>query len=250
MVTPDVCAVIPARGGSKGLPGKNIRKLAGHPLIAYSIVAAQASKLIKRVVVSTDSFEIADIARKYGAEVPFLRSDEYARDDSEDIEFVLHLLRWMQKYEKNTPDYLVHLRPTTPLRNPKVIDRAIATILEHPDSTSLKSAHFMNVPPMKWFTIGKDGFFRTCVTDEAPPGYINWPRQKLPKFYVGNAYVDIYKTPHVLKAQELHGDRIVGFVTPECEDIDTIYDFEMVEWRLSHLKKNNVVNVDSHGAEW
>ena len=108
-------AIIPARGGSKGVPRKNIKLLKGFPLIAYSIVAAKMSKMTDRVIVSTDSQEISDIAQKYDAEVPFLRPAEYAHDRSPDIDFVRHAIDWFAKNESNQPELFVHLRPTTPL---------------------------------------------------------------------------------------------------------------------------------------
>ncbi len=108
-----VYAIIPARGGSKGVPKKNIRLLAGHPLIAYSIVAARRCRRIDSVIVSTDSQEIADVSRAYGAEVPFLRPKELAQDRSADIDFIRHALDWFEEHDHVEPEMLVHLRPTT-----------------------------------------------------------------------------------------------------------------------------------------
>ena len=106
-----IYAIIPARGGSKGVPRKNIRLVGGHPLIAYSIVAARQCRRIDRVIVSTDSPEIADIARAYGAEAPFLRPPELAQDASGDIDFIRHALDWFQQHDHAEPEMLVHLRP-------------------------------------------------------------------------------------------------------------------------------------------
>ncbi|MBT6052972.1 MAG: acylneuraminate cytidylyltransferase family protein, partial [Candidatus Scalindua sp.] len=122
-------AIIPARSGSKGVPRKNIYFLGGHPLIAYTIAAAVLSSYIERVIVSTDSEEIAGIARDYGAEVPFLRPLEFARDHSSDREYLLHTMQWFQDSEGHVPEYWVHLRPTTPLREVGIVDQAILEIM-------------------------------------------------------------------------------------------------------------------------
>ena len=141
MSSEKVFAIIPARGGSKGVPKKNIRPLAGYPLIAYSIAAARLCSRIDRVIVSTDSEQIAELSRKYGAEVPFMRSPALAGNLSTDREFVIHALEWFGKNEAAVPDYLVHLRPTTPLRDPTLIDEAIAALMSDPEATSLRSGH-------------------------------------------------------------------------------------------------------------
>ena len=120
-----IMAVVPARSGSKGVPNKNIRELSGKPLLAYSIVAAQKASLIDRIIVSTDSDEYAFLAKEYRAEIPFLRPSEYADDKSTDYDFVKHLLDWLADNENTLPEYIVHLRPTTPFRNPVVLDDAI-----------------------------------------------------------------------------------------------------------------------------
>ena len=126
----DIIAIIPARSGSKSLVDKNIKLLSGHPLIAYSIAAARLSREIDRVIVSTNSEKYADIARKYGAEVPFIRPDRYSTDVPTDRDFLIHAMKWFKENEDNVPEYWVHLRPTTPLRIPEIIDDAINIIMK------------------------------------------------------------------------------------------------------------------------
>src|SRR5689334_3014090 len=109
-----VLAIVPARGGSKGIPRKNLREVAGHPLIAYSIAVALQSREIDRVIVSTDDREIADVARSYGADIPFLRPAELAMDETPDLPVFQHALRWLQREQRYRPDLVVHLRPTSP----------------------------------------------------------------------------------------------------------------------------------------
>jgi CMP-N,N'-diacetyllegionaminic acid synthase len=227
-----VYAAVPARGGSKGVPKKNIKLLAGFPLIAYSIVAGAMSRLIERVIVSTDSPEIAEVSQKYGAAVPFLRPAELAGDTSQDRDWVLHLLNWLQENEGSVPDYLVHLRPTTPLRDPDIIDDAIRAMLADPTASSLRSAHEAPETPFKWFTRNDQGFFQPFSPPDAPPGFANLPRQLLPKVFIPDGYVDVLKTAYVLKAEEIHGDRIIGYVTPACREVDAPEDFDQLEFQV------------------
>ena len=131
-------ALIPARAGSKSIPNKNIQPFHGHPLLAYSIAAAQQADSVSRVIVSTDSEEIAAIAREYGAETPFLRPTEFAQDDTEDFPVFEHALNWLAENEDYHPDIVVQLRPTSPVRPSGLIDQAIATLLDHRDADSLR----------------------------------------------------------------------------------------------------------------
>jgi CMP-N,N'-diacetyllegionaminic acid synthase len=151
-------AYIPVRGGSKGVPKKNIHPLGGYPLIAYTIAVAKLSKHITRIIVSTDSEEIAEIALRFGAEVPFIRPSEFAQDMSPDRGHFLHAMNWMKEHEQYVPEYWVHLRATTPLREPKIIDQAIEELHSRADATSLRSGHLAPESPCKWFRKDEDGF--------------------------------------------------------------------------------------------
>ena len=137
-----VLALIPARAGSKGVPDKNTRPLGGYPLLAWSIAACRKSKAIDRVIVSTDSPDYAALAREAGAEAPFLRPQEISGDLSTDYEFITHALDWLQEHG-DMPDYVVHMRPTTPVRTPKIIDEAIEAFMKAPDASALRSVHEM-----------------------------------------------------------------------------------------------------------
>lgn len=233
-----IYGIIPARGGSKGVPGKNIRLLGGYPLIAYSIAVSRLVKGISRTIVSTDSPEIAVIAKKYGAEVPFLRPAELAGDKSQDIEFVLHAINWFQQYEQKIPDYLVHLRPTTPLRDPLIIDRAITEIMNNSDATSLRSGHPAAESPFKWFLRDSDGYFKG-ILPEYSNDQINAPRQFFPTVYIPDGYVDVLKISFIIESHSLLGNKMIGFVSPVCSEVDTIEDFEFLEFELT--KKSNPV---------
>jgi len=231
----EIIAIIPARGGSKGVPRKNIKNLGGFPLIAYSIAAAKLSKKIDRVIVSTDSEEFAEIARKFGAEVPFMRPAELAKDKSPDDDWVLHALDWMQKNEDGTPKYIVHLRPTTPLRNPEDIDSAIERLEKNPNATSLRSGYEMNESPYKLFGIENE-YFTGLFPDDPRPEYWNLPRQTFPPVHQPDGYVDILITNFVLKNKRIHGDKILSFVSQDTGEIDKEQDFEFIEY---NLKNNN-----------
>lgn len=227
-----IIAVIPARSGSKGVPDKNIKMLVGKPLIAYSISAAIKSKLIDRVIVSTDSDEYASISKDYGAEVPFIRPNEYSGDDSTDYDFVKHLLDWLAKNGGNTPDYIIHLRPTTPLRDPSILDSAIEKFMNNGEATSLRSAHEMSETAYKQFELeGK--YFKTICTGSFDLDDANNSRQSFPKTYSPNGYVDILRTSHILENHLLHGNRVMGYVTDFAIEVDTIDDFEFLEWRIN-----------------
>jgi N-acylneuraminate cytidylyltransferase len=223
-------AIIPARGGSKGVPGKNIKLLGGFPLIAYSIIAARLAARVDRVVISTDSGEIAAVAKRYGGEVPFIRPLELAGDMSPDIDFMQHAIHFFLEREGEVPEYLIHLRPTTPLRNPELIDSAIAAIEKAPDATSLRSAHPCPESPFKWFLLKEDGFYTGIASDNMDA--LNQPRQMFPTVYVPDGYVDVLKTAFVQTSGSMHGMRVLGFISPVCREVDTHEDFDALEFQV------------------
>lgn len=227
----DVVAVIPARAGSKGVIDKNIKLLAGHPLIAYSIAAALLAKNIGRVIVSTDSEEYAGIAREYGAEVPFLRPDEISSDTSTDYDFVRHLLDWLAENEGDVPKYLVHLRPTTPLREGNYIEAAIDRIKKADYASALRSVHEMSESAYKTFEIEGD-YLKSIGSGSFDLDASNAPRQKFKKTYHANGYVDVIKTSYVIENNKLHGDHVVAFVTPRAVEVDTVDDFDYLEYQV------------------
>ena len=228
----NIIAVIPARSGSKGVPDKNIEMFVGKHLIAYSISAAIKSKLIDRVIVSTDSEKYASISKDYGAEVPFIRPNEYSGDKSTDYDFVKHLLDWLAKNEDNTPDYIIHLRPTTPLRDPSILDNAIEKFMNNGEATSLRSAHEMSETAYKQFELeGK--YFKTICTGSFDLDDANNSRQSFPKTYSPNGYVDILRTSHILENNLLHGNQVMGYVTDFAIEVDTIDDFAFLEWQIN-----------------
>ena len=193
-----IVALIPARAGSKGVPNKNIRPLGGHPLIGWSIAACMNSKYIEEVVVSTDSPEYAEIAKNYGAKVPFLRPSELSGDSSTDIEFVLHALEWFGSHSA-VPDYIVHLRPTTPFRTTEYIDLAIDAFLNSENKTALRSVHHMSESAYKTFEISNEGLLRRLGSTSTDLDVANNARQEFPATYIANGYVDVLSSSFILK---------------------------------------------------
>jgi len=225
----DIVAVIPARSGSKGVIDKNIRLLAGYPLIAYSIAAAQSANNIDRVIVSTDSEKYADIAREYGAEVPFLRPPEISGDNSTDYDVIAHLLDWMLQNEGRLPEYLIHLRPTTPLREAHYIDGAIKRIRQEGRATALRSVHEMPESAYKAFEIEGERL-KSLGSHSFALDAFNDPRQRFQKTYQANGYVDVIKTTYVVEHKKLHGDHVLAFVTPPVVEVDRADDFDHLEY--------------------
>ena len=226
----DLVAIIPARSGSKGVADKNIKLLGEHPLIAYSIAAAFLAG-IEEVVVSTDSQKYAEIAKSYGAKVPFIRDAKISTDSSSDFEFMHHCMSWYSQNFDDCPEYFMHLRPTTPLREATVLVEAISVIRSKSDIDSLRSAHEVPESPFKWFLKGEDNLFRG-LREDLTPEKVNEPRQNFPKMYNPNGYVDIVRSSHVLNSNNLHGTKMYVFETPACTEIDTIEDFEYLEYEL------------------
>jgi CMP-N,N'-diacetyllegionaminic acid synthase len=223
----DVIAIIPARSGAKTVTDKNIKLLSDHPLLAYSIAAAKLSKSIDRVIVSTNSKKYADIAKYYGAETPFMRPDKYSNDTSMDRDFLLHAMEWLKANENIVPNYWVHLRPTTPLRDFRVIDSAIELIKNHQDSTSLRSAHEAPETPFKWFKKSGDNF-KGIFNDDT-----NLPKEAFDKVYIPNGYVDIVKATYVMSNPGIHGDSMIGFVSPVCSEVDSIEEFDYIQYQIN-----------------
>lgn len=227
-----IYSIIPARGGSKGVPGKNIKHLNNQPLIAYSIKASIRCKYIARTIVSTDSEEISKVSMHYGAEIPYIRPAEISKDTSTDIEFVLHALNWFKKNDHVVPDYIVHLRPTTPLRDIEIVNRSIEIFLDSKDYTALRSVHEMSESAYKTFEIDGDTL-KTVFTRFNQLDASNNARQSFPKTYSANGYVDILDCRYIFKHQRIHGDNVMSFITPNVTEVDTFDDFDLLEYEIN-----------------
>ena len=227
-----VVALIPARSGSKGVKNKNLRELGNAPLIAWSIKCGLNSRMINRTIVSTDSEEYAVVARDWGAEVPFLRPESISKDESTDLDFVLHALDFFKSEEK-IPDLIVHLRPTTPLRNPLVVDEAVTFASNSgKEMTSMRSVHEMSETAYKSFEIGQNGNLVTVFSHSEILDTSNLPRQNFPKTYSPNGYVDVLIPEYILSMGALHGNKVTPFITESSFEIDTEADFELINAKL------------------
>lgn len=227
----NVLAVIPARGGSKGIRRKNLTTIKGKPLLVYSIEHALRSKLVNRVIVSSDDNEIMDVARRCGAEVPFVRPAELAQDDVLDIPVFQHALTFLKETENYVPDVVVHLRPTAPYRKPVWIDEAIQALLENPTADSVRSVSEPEKHPYRMFTLDKDGLLDPIMKHKHPIPYL-LRRQELPKMYFYNCVIDVTKPSTLFGKNSMTGDRIVPYFmeAEDVIDIDTPQDIEIAEY--------------------
>lgn len=237
MTQPEVLAIVPARGGSKGIPRKNIRLFAGYPLIAYSIAAGLHAETVTRVLVTTDDEEIAEVARCYGAETPFLRPAELAEDRTLDLPVFQHALTWLAEQDNYQPDAIVHLRPTTPLRPPDLVDRAVRILLDHPEADSVRGITVAHQNPFKmWLLEGEDKPIRCLVTVPGIDEPYNAPRQVLPTAYAHTGLIDAMRPDTILKLNSMSGHTIlpVLFDPVYSTDLDTSDDWQRAEERLMH----------------
>ena len=228
----NIVGIVPARGGSKGVPGKNIKDIGGFPMIAYSIVAGQLSQSLDRCIVSTDSEQIAKVAQDYGGDVPFIRPAEFATDSSTDIEYIKHAIEWFDIEEGYIPEFWVILRPTTPLREPTIIDEGINLIKNNSDASSLISIHEFAETPGKMFGM-QGGYLHGLCPMDPRPEYFTLPRQEFAPAYFGNGYIDIVRSSTVLNENSCFGTRMLGFETPDTGEIDVPEDIRRVEYYLS-----------------
>ncbi len=236
-MNPEILAIIPARGGSKGIPRKNIRLFAGYPLIAYSIAAGLQAKAVTRVIVSTDDEEIASVAREYGAETPFLRPAELAQDKTTDLPVFEHALKWLEEKEGYKPDVLVQLRPTSPIRPRDCADNAIKILLDHEDADCVRGVVPAGQNPHKMWRISYENepMAPLLQVDGIREPY-NAPRQILPPIYWQTGHVDAIRTSTILQKQSMTGDRIYPLILDPryTVDIDNLFDWAKYEWLVYH----------------
>lgn len=223
----EVLGLIPARSGSKSVVDKNIREINGKPMIAYSIEHGLASRYVNRVIVSTDSRKYAEISKKYGAEVPFLRPAEYATDTSLDLEVFEHALNWLKENEGYCPDIVVQLRPTYPIRRIEDIDRMIEMMRDDRSIDSIRCITPAKEIPYKMWRKGEKGQIYPLMQDI--PECYNMPRQELPKVYYQNACIDVIRTDVITQMHSMSGKKIVGYEMDENFDIDTEEEFQAAQ---------------------
>jgi CMP-N-acetylneuraminic acid synthetase len=216
---PSCIALVPARAGSKRIPGKNIRPLGGHPLLAYSIAAARESGVFDSVVVSTDSPDIAEIARHYGAETPFLRPAHMASDVSPDIEWVAYTLEKLEAAGRRY-DCFSLLRPTSPFRRPETIRLAWERFLTARPADSLRAVELCRQHPGKMWVVEGDRM-RSLLQGESPGApWHSRPYQALPVVYIQNASLEIAWCRTVSETGTIAGHAVVPFISEGYDGID------------------------------
>ena len=233
-----VLGLVTARGGSKGLPGKNLRPLAGKPLLAHTIDAARASGAFDRLVLSTDDAGIAAAGRASGCEVPFMRPADLARDETPHLPVVQHAVRWLAEHEDYRADAVMILQPTSPLRQPEHIREAVA-LLERSGADSVVGV--CQVPdhyhPMRTVSIDSSGMATLFVTGEPLRRRIN-RRQDMPQAWTMNGAVYLLRTALLTAAEPaLYGDRVAAYVMPHAASIsiDSLEDWFAAERALADL---------------
>lgn len=231
-----VLGVVTARGGSKGIPGKNLKRLAGQPLIWHTLQSAAAASVFDRVVVSTDDHAIANFARVHGCEVPFLRPAELAQDETPHLPVLQHAVTWLRENEGYKPDAVMILQPTSPLRRAEDIREAVALLEKSgADSVLTVSTVSTHVHPLRMLRVGEDGTARLYVSGAPVRDRIN-RRQDLPPAWVMNGAIYLFRT-HVLSGAQpsLYGDRSVALPIPAPYDIslDDPEDWDVAERALA-----------------
>jgi N-acylneuraminate cytidylyltransferase len=228
-----VCAIIPARGGSKGIPRKNIVPLHGKPLLAYSVEHALQSRYIDRVIVSTEDAEIAHIAREWGAETPFQRPLELAGDAVLDLPVFAHALEWLEAHDQYTPPVVVHLRPTAPLRAAGQIDAAVELLISDPQADSVRSVSVPTQHPYRMFQLDDAGYLRPLLATEHPEPYL-LRRQDLPDVYWYNCVIDVTRRQTIFEQHSMTGRRIRPYLIDSgaVVDIDGPDDLLVAEAKI------------------
>jgi CMP-N-acetylneuraminic acid synthetase len=239
-----IFGVIPARGGSKGVPGKNIRPILGKPLIAYTIQTALQSKLLTEVVVTTEDEEIRQIALAYGAQAPFLRPAELATDKALAVPTIQHAVREMESLKGVRCDYVVMLQPTSPLKTSEDIDTALTRLIETGADGIISVVDVDNNHPMKMKKFLGEGGKQGQLIDYEKPPFENCPRQLLPPVFIVNGAIYASRRDVLMNENSFQGKYCLGYVMPpeRSINIDTPYDFLIAELEIQKLFNEAITN--------
>lgn len=238
-----VIAVVPARGGSKGIHRKNLRLLNGVPLVVHAIQHAQRARLIDRVIVSTEDEEIAAVSRDAGAEVPFLRPAELATDDALDLGVFQHVLDYLQQREGLVPELLVQVRPTSPVRRPVFLDLSVRRMLERPEVDSLRSISPVAQTPYKMWHWTRGSLLEPAMNCEAVPDWFDMPRQALPPVFIQDGLVDVVRPGTVTGLRTMAGTKLLGLFHAEpAIDIDDATALTMADTASGWCSPDGVVH--------
>lgn len=229
-----IVAIIPARKGSKGIKDKNIISVFGKPLIYYTILFAQSCDFIDRIVISTDSKKYKKISEKLGLTVNFLRPKYISKDNSLDISFFNHAINYLKIKKNYNPDYVIHLRPTSPLRRIKDLKKMLNILIKNKRADSIRSISLMEKNLYKVWQKNSKNILKPIIKNKTSfKEPYNAPRQLLPNFYYQNGIYDIFRAK-ILKKNFISGKKILGFCTEERLDIDNYSDIE----NLKNFKNN------------
>jgi len=225
----NIVTIIPARKGSKSIPLKNIQLLNKKPLVSYSILYSQKCPLISHTVVSTDSHRIAKVAREFNAEIPFLRPDEIAQDETQDFPVIRHALERLENIYMTNIDAIVWLRPTSPLRPKKLIERAVDILKSNPDCTSVRSVVKSSEHPYRQWLLS-DGLIKGVIDRDVAYESYNLPRQKLPDVYFQSGDIEVIRRETILGGS-ISGDTVMPLIIKQSEmlDIDHFDDLKKAE---------------------
>jgi CMP-N,N'-diacetyllegionaminic acid synthase len=224
-----ILAIIPCRSGSKGIKNKNIYNIFGKPLIYFSIFFARKCKFIDKVLVSTDSIKYQKICQMYGITVSYLRPKKISQDNSFDISFFKHAINYLKKKENYSPDYVIHLRPTSPLRKIKDLTKMLKILIKNQRADSIRSISYIKKNLYKCWKMNTQNILKPIIKNNTrfkEPH--NAPRQLLPNFYYQNGIYDIFRVK-ILKKNLISGKKILGFYTDENLDIDNYHDLKNLE---------------------
>jgi CMP-N,N'-diacetyllegionaminic acid synthase len=221
-----IIAIIPARSGSKSIKNKNLKKIKGVSLLVRAIKFAKKIKIIDKVIVTTDSRVYQKIARNNGADCPFLRPKKYALDNSLDIEAFYHCLNWLKKKYNYNSDICINLRPTYPVRKVKDFIFAINKIKKNRDIDSVKSICKIPFPLEKTWIITKDQYLKNSLKHNSKELW-NYPRQKLPSYYVQNGNIDIVRSKVIFQKKKMSGLKIYPVIQNHFYDIDNLKDLKL-----------------------
>lgn len=238
-MTPKILAIIPARGGSKGIPRKNIVTCAGQPLLCWTVNAALNSHLITDTILSSDDEEIISVAKECGVRVPYVRPKELSKDDTPALPVIWHAVEWVMENDNYQPDIIVLLQPTSPLRLSHHIDEALHTLLESPEADSIVSVTEVPHQYSPTSVMLSDGPY--VVPLQSRDESLNL-RQLKPIFYARNgAAIYAFRVDCLLEKNSIYGDRVLRYymAPEESVDIDTLFDLKVAEMQLQTRRKNN-----------
>ena len=235
-----IWSLIPAKGTSKRIYKKNLKKINNLPLVCYSVIFSKMSKEINQTFVSTDCKIIKKISEKYGANVPFLRPKKYSKNGSQDFQYVDHFINFFKNKGSYLPEYIIQLRPTTPFRSQDDLRKALNKIKKYPSANSMRSSHIADHPPEKQFRI-KGRYYTNVNLKKIINNNFNKPSHLFRNTYEPNGYIDILKTSYLLKNKmNIYGKKILPFITRKTIDIDTEEDFEYAK-KFDSLEKKIIL---------